>query len=82
MAKKIAVMCRRGGKAVTDRETFVVMRDHGLLQKPRERAAELYQAAQLFELLPQHPNDLRQMGVPYSHIPGRGWWYALTVIDY
>jgi putative transposase len=80
--KKIAVMCRRAGKAVTDREAFVVMRDHGLLQKPRERAAELYQAARLFELLPQHPNDLWQMDVTYIHIPGHGWWYAVTVIDY
>jgi transposase InsO family protein len=80
--KKIAVMCRRAGKAVTDREAFVVMRDHGLLQRPRERAAELYQAARLFELLPQHPNDLWQMDVTYIHIPGHGWWYAVTVIDY
>jgi putative transposase len=80
--KKIAVMCRRAGKAVTDREAFAVMRDHGLLQKPRERAAELYQAARLFELLPQQPNNLWQMDVTYIHIPGHGWWYAVTVIDY
>jgi transposase InsO family protein len=58
------------------------MRDHGLLQKPRERAAELHQAARLFELLPQHPNDLWQTDVTYIHIPGHGWWYAVTVIDY
>ena len=65
-----------------DREAYVVMRDHRLLQKPRERAAELYQAARLFELLPQQPNDLWQMDVTYIHIPGHGWWYAVTVIDY
>jgi transposase InsO family protein len=80
--KKIAVMCRRAGKAVTDREAFAVMRDHGLLQNPRERAAQLHQAARLFELLPHQPNDLWQMDVTYIHIPGHGWWYAVTVIDY
>ncbi|HAT49706.1 MAG: transposase [Nitrospirae bacterium] len=54
----------------------------GLLQKPRPRAAELYQAAKLFELLPRRPNDLWQTDVTYIHIPGHGWWYAVTVIDY
>ena len=80
--KRIAVMCRRAGHAVKDREAYVVMRDHRLLRKPRERAAEVYQAARLFELLPQQPNDLWQMDVTYIHIPGHGWWYAVTVIDY
>jgi transposase InsO family protein len=36
----------------------------------------------LFELLPQKPNDLWQMDVTYIHLPGYGWWYAVTVIDY
>src|SRR6201986_2644489 len=58
------------------------MRAAGLLQPPRARAPELYQAAKLFELLPQKPNDLWQMDVTYIHIPGHGWWYAVTVIDY
>jgi putative transposase len=80
--KRIAVMCRRAGQAVKDREAYVVMRDHGLLQKPKTRRAEVYQAAKLFELLPQGPNDLWQMDVTYIHIPGYGWWYAVTVIDY
>jgi putative transposase len=80
--KRIAVMCRRAAQAVKDREAYTVMRDHGLLQKPRVRVAELYQAARLFELLPQSPNDLWQMDVTYIHIPGHGWWYAVTVIDY
>jgi hypothetical protein len=29
--KRIAVMCRRAGQAVKDREAYVVMKDHGLL---------------------------------------------------
>jgi putative transposase len=80
--KRIAVMCRRAGQAVKNREAYVVMRDHRLLQKPRERAAELHQAARLFELLPQQPNDLWQMDLTYIHIPGHGWRYAVTAIDY
>jgi len=80
--KRIAVMCRRAGQAVKDREAYIIMRDHRLLQKPRPREPELYQAARLFELLPQRPNDLWQMDVTYIHIPGHGWWYAVTVIDY
>jgi putative transposase len=80
--KRIAVMCRRAGQAVQDRVVYVVMREAGLLQKPRPREPELYQAAKLFELLPQKPNDLWQMDVTYIHIPGHGWWYAVTVIDY
>ena len=46
------------------------------------REASLYQAARLFELLPQAPNELWQADVTYLHIPGHGWWYAVTVIDY
>jgi len=80
--KRIAVMCRRAGAAVKDREAYVVMRKHQLLQKPRTRVAELHQTARLFELLPHQPNDLWQMDVTYIHIPGHGWWYAVTVIDY
>ncbi len=79
---RIAVMCRRDDSAVNDRQAYVVMKDHGLLQKRRRRAPELYQAAKLFELLPQKSNDLWQMDVTYIHIPGYGWWYAVTVIDY
>jgi putative transposase len=80
--KRIAVMCRRSGQAVKDRHAYAVMRAVGLLQRPRPREPELYQAAKLFELLPQKPNDLWQMDVTYIHIPGHGWWYAVTVIDY
>ena len=46
------------------------------------RRAEAYQAARLFELLPKGPNELWQSDVTYIHIPGFGWWYAVTVIDY
>jgi len=58
------------------------MKDHGLLQKRKARRAEIQQTAKLFELLPHAPNDLWQMDVTYIHIPGCGWWYAVTVIDY
>ena len=81
-SKRIAVMCRRAGQAVKNREAYLVMREHGLLQRRRPRSPELYQAARLFELLPKGPNDVWQMDVTYLHIPGYGWWYAVTAIDY
>jgi len=80
--KRIAVMCRRAQHAVTNRDAYRVMKAHGLLQKRRTRRAALYQASKLYELLPQGPNELWQMDVTYVHIPGYGWWYAVTVIDY
>ncbi|MBD3392544.1 MAG: DDE-type integrase/transposase/recombinase [Chitinivibrionales bacterium] len=80
--KRIAVMCRREDQPVKNRQAYVVMKAHDLLQKRRPRKAELYQAAKLFELLPNGPNDLWQMDVTYIHIPGFGWWYAISVIDY
>lgn len=80
--KRIAVMCRRAGQPVNDRQAYLVMRTHKLLQRPKSREAELHQTAKLFELLPQKSNDLWQMDVTYIHLPGYGWWYAVTVIDY
>jgi putative transposase len=80
--KRIAVMCRRAGWPVKNRPAYEVMKAHGLLQKRKPRKAELYQAAKLFELLPSGPNELWQMDVTYIHIPGHGWWYAVSVIDY
>lgn len=80
--KRIAVMCRRAGQPVTNRQAYLVMREHRLLQVPRKRKAEAYQTAKLFELLPTGPNQLWQMDVTYIHLPGYGWWYAVTVIDY
>ena len=69
--KRIAVMCRRAGHGVTNCHCYHVMKQHDLLQKRWPRAAEIYQAAKLW-----------QMNVTYIHIPGYGWWYAVTVIDY
>ena len=80
--KKIAVICRRAGHKVKNRHVYRVMSEQGLLHKRRPSAAALYQAAKLYELLPQGPNELWQMDVTYVHIPGYGWWYAITVIDY
>jgi len=80
--KRIAVMCRRAGQPVKNRQAYWVMKAHGLLHKRKARKAELYQAAKLFELLPSGPNELWQMDVTYVHIPGFGWWYVVSVIDY
>jgi transposase InsO family protein len=80
--KRIAVICRRQGLAVSNRFVYRVLKAADLLQRRRPRSAELYQAARLFELLPQGPNELWQADVTYIHIPASGWWYAATVIDY
>lgn len=80
--KRIAVMCRWVGLRVTNRQAYRVMKLHDLLQKRKPREAEIYQAAKLWELLPDRPNGLWQMDVTYIHIPGYGWWYAVTVMDY
>ena len=80
--KRIAVVLRRAGVGVSNKQVYRVMKATGLLQKPRVRDAAVYQAARLFELLPQRPNELWQADVTYLHIPGHGWWYAVTVIDY
>ena len=80
--KRIAVVCRRAGLHVSNKLVYRVMKRFGLLQRRRPRKAELYQTAKLFELLPQKPNDLWQADITYIHIPGYGWWYAVTVIDY
>jgi transposase InsO family protein len=80
--QRIAVMCRREDDPVTDRQAYRVMKEHDLLQKRRPYQAEVYQASKLYELLPRCPNELWQMDVTYIHIPGFGWWYAITVIDY
>lgn len=80
--KRIAVVCRRAGLSVSNRFVYRVLKEADLLQRRRPRSAELYQAARLFELLPEGPNELWQADVTYVHIPGFGWWYAVTVIDY
>ena len=81
--KRIAVMCRRSGLKVTNRQAYKVMKAHDLLQKKQKVGpAELYQAARLWEFFPDRPNSLWQMEVTYIHIPGYGRWYVVTVIDY
>ena len=81
--KRIAVMCRRADLAVSNRQVYRVFRDHDLFQRrQRSPVPELHQTAKLYELLPTGPNDLWQMDVTYIHVPGFGWWYAVTVIDY
>jgi len=80
--KKIAVVCRREDPRISNHKVYRIFKEEGLLDRPQPRDAELYQAAKLFELLPGGPNELWQTDVTYLHIPGHGWWYAVTVIDY
>lgn len=80
--KRIAVIARREGIGVGNQQVYRIFKAAGLLQKPRVREAAIYQSARLFELLPAGPNELWQSDVTYLHIPGHGWWYAVTVIDY
>jgi hypothetical protein len=68
--QRIAVVCRRQEVRVSNKQAYRVMRDHDLLRKPLPRAAELYQTAKLFELLPQRPNDLWQADVTTSTFRG------------
>lgn len=67
---------------MSNRFVYRVLKETGLLNNKRRRTAEVYQAARLFELLLQGPDQLWQAGVPYIHILGFGWWYAVTVIGY
>ena len=80
--KKIAIMCRRAGQRVNTRQAYRVMKALDLLRKPICRVAALHQTAKLFELLPNGPNELWQMDVTHVHIPGFGWRYVITVMDY
>ena len=80
--KRIAVMCRKAGQPVSNRQAYRVMKAHRLLLKRKKTKAELLHARKLWELLPAGPNELWQMDVTYLFIPGFGWWYAVTVIDY
>lgn len=80
--KRLTIVLRRAGHAVGKKFVHAVFKADGLLQKRRATRAELYQSAKLYELLPTRPNALWQADVTYIHIPGHGWWYAVTVIDY
>src|SRR5690606_36067233 len=66
--KRIAIIARRLGIGVSNKQAYRVMKEAGLLQKRRVRQAELYQAARLFELLPQAPNELWQTDVTYIRL--------------
>ncbi len=79
---KIAIISRRTRSRTTDRQVYKVMKARNLLKRRRSRKAKLHEARKLFDLLPTGPNELWQMDVTYIHIPGRGWRYAVTVIDY
>ena len=80
--KRIAVICRRDCQKVTNRQAYRIMKKHDLLQKRKRTTAELHQASKLYELLPTKSNELWQMDVTYIHVPGYGWRYGITVIDY
>lgn len=80
--RRIAVMCRRCGFDVKRWQAYEIMKTYDLLQSSRKPKGAIYQAAKLYSLLPQGPNELWQTDVTYLHIPGHGWWYAVTVIDY
>jgi hypothetical protein len=56
--QKIAVICRRQGYEVKDRQAYQVMRAYDLLHNRAVRQAALYQAFKLYQLLPQGPNEL------------------------
>ena len=49
------MIARRLGLGVSNQQVYKVLKAAGLLQKRRARTAELYQAARLFEFLPQAP---------------------------
>jgi len=80
--KRIAVIARREGWKISNRQVYKVMKKNNLLRRKKKNKAEMYQAQKLYELLPQRPNQLWQTDVTYIHVPGHGWWYAVTVIDY
>lgn len=80
--KRVAVTLRSLGVAVANTVVYRLYRKHGLLRLRRPQAAELHQARKLYELLPSGPDQLWQADVTYIEIPGHGWWYAVTVIDY
>jgi len=65
--KKIAVICRRAGHKVKNRQALRVMDEHNLLHKHRNSTVEIYQASKLYELLPKRPNELWQM-LPYRQL--------------
>jgi transposase InsO family protein len=82
--KKIALICQRLDEPVPRRRVYRILKEAGLLHQLKARVAERarQEVAKLYQLLPKRPNELWQTDVTYIRIPGYGWWYAITVIDY
>lgn len=82
--KKIALICQRLDEPVPRRRVYRILKEAGLLHRLKARLAERarQEVAKLYQLLPKRPNELWQTDVTYIRIPGYGWWYAITVIDY
>jgi len=83
--KKIALICGdRLDEPIPRRIVYRVMKQHGLLHRVKKRTEQraLQETAKLSQLLPKAPNELWQTDVTYIPIPGYGWWYAISVIDY
>ena len=82
--KKIALICQRLDEPVPRRRVYRILKEAGLLHQLKARVAERarQEVAKRYQLLPKRPNELWQTDVTYIRIPGYGWWYAITVIDY
>jgi transposase InsO family protein len=82
--KKVALICGRLDEPIARRKVYRVMKEAGLLHRLNKRIDERVrqEVQRLSELLPKRPNELWQTDVTYIPIPGYGWWYAITVIDY
>lgn len=82
--KKVALICARLDEPVARRKVYQIMKAAGLLHQRRRRIEERarQEVARLYQLLPRAVNQLWQMDVTYIRIPGYGWMYAVTVIDY
>jgi putative transposase len=82
--KKIAHLVSQVASGIAARKVYRIMKALNLLhERTRYRAAKLErEVKRLWELLPKGPNQLWQTDVTYIHVPGYGWYYAITVIDY
>jgi putative transposase len=82
--KKIALICQRLGEPIPCRKVYRILKQANLLHQRKRRNQERIrqELARLSQLLPTGPNELWQMDVTYIQVPGYGWWYAITVIDY
>jgi putative transposase len=82
--KKITLICQRLDEPLSRRKVYRIMKEAGLLHQRKRRIEERARQdlARLHQLLPQAPNELWQMDVTYIPVPGYGWRYAITVIDY